>query len=269
MENLNDLYSNGPYIPDGETYPSRWAAEAAAFREAMGARARLDVPYGEGTRERYDLFLPEGDVQGTVIFIHGGYWRAFDKSSWSHFAAGPLAHGWAVAMPSYDLCPDVRIADITEQVAVALDTIAAAQQGPLALTGHSAGGHLVARMRDRALVTDEVAGRIAQILPISPLADLRPLMQTDMNADFRLDGSEAAAESPVLIEDLHDVAVTVWVGGDERPGFLDQAEWLAETWRCEMVVAPGRHHFNVIDDLADPESLMVARLVGRAPVVAN
>jgi hypothetical protein len=56
--------------------------------------------------------------------------------------------------------------------------------------------------------------------------------------------------------------VTVWVGADERPAFLDQARWLAETWGCGHVVAPGKHHFDVIDALADPDSQMVATLVG-------
>ncbi|WP_121061265.1 alpha/beta hydrolase [Chachezhania antarctica] len=263
VENLNEAYANGAFIPSAEEFPPRWEAEAAAFREGLGARARPDLPYGRGTRERYDLFLPEGAALGTVIFVHGGYWQAFDKSSWSHLAAGPLARGWAVAMPSYDLCPGVRIADITRQIAQAVAAIAAERPGTLALTGHSAGGHLVARMRDRALVAEDTARRIAHIMPISPLGDLRPLMQTDMNADFRLNVAEAEAESPILTADLHDVAVTVWVGAEERPGFLDQAQWLADAWRVEQVVASGKHHFDVIDDLADPESLMVRRLTGR------
>ena len=40
---LSDAYANGAYIKGAETFPPRWAAEAAAFRENVGNRARLDL----------------------------------------------------------------------------------------------------------------------------------------------------------------------------------------------------------------------------------
>jgi arylformamidase len=55
---------------------------------------------------------PKGTPKGLVVFVHGGFWMKLDKSFWSHLAAGPLAHGHAVAMPSYTLCPDIRISGI-------------------------------------------------------------------------------------------------------------------------------------------------------------
>ena len=56
--------------------------------------------------------------------------------------------------------------------------------------------------------------------------------------------------------------MTVWVGGQERPAFLWQARTLSEDWACPWTVAPGKHHFDVIDDLADPRSTLVSTLVG-------
>ena len=58
------------------------------------------------------------------------------------------------------------------------------------------------------------------------------------------------------------VPVTIWVGADKRPVFLDQARWLAEAWGCGHVVDEGRHHFDVIDALADGHSGMIGRLLG-------
>ena len=139
---LDDAYANAAYIPGGADYPDRWAAQAAAFR--AGARCEIDLVYGERPRERFDLFHPNRLAKGVVIFVHGGYWLRFDKSYWSHLAAGPLAHGWAVAMPSYDLCPDVGIAQIGDQIAQVIAVIAARVPGPVRLVGHSAGGQLVA-----------------------------------------------------------------------------------------------------------------------------
>ena len=103
--------------------------------------------------------------------------------------------------------------------------------------------------------------RITHVAPISPVSDLRPLIDTAMNEDFRLDEASAVAESPALMAKGWDVPVSVWVGGDERPAFLDQARWLSEAWGATLHVVPGRHHFDVIDALKDPESGLVKRLV--------
>ena len=259
MTRLDDAYANAPHIPGSEDYPPRWASEAAEFRAALGERAQLNLSYGPSERQAYDLFLPEAAAQGTLIFVHGGFWRAFDRTSWSHFAQGALARGWRVAMPSYDLCPSVRIPMITQQIAQAVCTIAYGQSGPLTLAGHSAGGHLVARMLDPGILPQAVLSRIRHCMPISPLCDLEPLIETAMNADFRLDMVTAQAESP-LLQPQPETPVTVWVGAAERPAFLDQALWLAQHWECEHVVAPERHHFDVIDRLKDETSSMVARL---------
>lgn len=258
MTDLTDAYENGAYIPGAADYPPRWAAAAADYRAALGERALLGMPYGEGERHRLDLFLPDGDPEGLVVFIHGGYWRRFDRSDWSHFAEGARARGWAVAMPSYDLCPEVHIHDITHQVAQAVTVAAGEIDGPLIVTGHSAGGHLTARMPQ--VVAPEIRSRILHYMPISPLTDLSPLMLTAMNADLQLDRAEAEAESPCVYH-APEAPVTVWVGGDERPAFLEQARWLEDAWACEVVVDEGRHHFDVIDGLRSPESPMVNRLL--------
>ncbi|NHQ73714.1 alpha/beta hydrolase fold domain-containing protein [Roseovarius gahaiensis] len=260
---LDDAYANAAHIAGAADYPPLWAERAKAYRDRLAGagRAKLAVPYGDRPREVFDLFLPKAAHKGVCVFVHGGYWLRFDNSYWSHLAAGPLAHGWAVAMPSYDLCPDVQIADITRQIARAISEATRQIAGPLALAGHSAGGHLVARMGVPGVLPSQVAQRVQSIVPISPVADLRPMLKTSMNVQFGLDMAAAKAESPVLMTPM-DVPVTVWVGGEERPVFLDQAQWLAKAWGCGHVVAEGKHHFDVIDALADPDSAMVAALIG-------
>ncbi|WP_299143733.1 alpha/beta hydrolase [uncultured Tateyamaria sp.] len=259
MPDLDDAYANGAYIDGAADYPPRWSQRAEAFRTALGARATLGVSYGPSARMAYDLFLPETEARGTLIFVHGGYWLKFDRSYWSHFASGALARGWAVAMPSYDLCPDIRIAGITQQIAQAVTHIAATTTDPISLAGHSAGGHLVARMLAPGMLHETIHDRLAHVMPISPVSDLEPLLRTSMNADFGLDTAIARAESP-RHQPRPDVPVTVWVGASERPAFLDQAQWLAEAWGAAHVITPGEHHFNVIDALEDADSEMVKRL---------
>ena len=113
---------------------------------AEKGRARLDLVYGDGQRNRFDLFLPEDTPKGLVVFVHGGYWVRFDKSYWSHLARGSVEHGYAVAMPSYTLCPQTRISGITREIGAAIAAAASMIAGPIHLTGHSAGGHLATRM---------------------------------------------------------------------------------------------------------------------------
>jgi arylformamidase len=268
VADLDDAYANAAHIPGAADFPPRWAAAAAAFRDAPGDRADIDIPYGEGARQRLDLFHPAGAARGLAVFVHGGYWRAFGKSDWSHLAAGPLAAGWAVAVPGYTLAPAARIAAIAAEVGAAIATAAARIPGPVRLVGHSAGGQLVCRMvcRDTPLAPD-VQARIAHVLTISGVHDLRPLLGTALNADLRLDPAEARAESPALHEPLPGTRLTAWVGADERPEFRRQTGLIANVWRglgaaTQALHDPGRHHFDVIDGLAQPGSPLNLAFLG-------
>lgn len=254
-------YANGAFIAGADDFPPKWQREAAGFRDALGARAVLGLPYGPGERHRFDLFRPEGVPRGLLVFVHGGYWLAFGREDWSHLAAGALARGWACAMPSYTLAPAARITQITAEVARAVAQAATHVAGPVVVTGHSAGGHLSARM-GCADMGAEFSGRIRRVVPISPLADLDPLMATTMNSDLKIDAGEAALQSPARLALRPECQAHVWVGGQERPAFLWQARTLSEEWACPWTVAPGRHHFDVIDDLTDPGSALVTACLG-------
>lgn len=270
IEDWDDAYTNGAYIEGGASYPAKWEALAKAFRAQMSVagRAELDLRYGPAERKTLDLFRPTGAAKGLAIFVHGGYWMRFDKSSWSHLAAGALQRGWAVCLPSYTLAPEARISEITRQVARAIGFVADRIKGPLRLAGHSAGGHLVTRMVCAGSpLSDEIRSRIGHLVSISGLHDLRPLLHTRMNATLRMDEAEAVAESPALRRPMQSCSVTCWVGSDERPEFLRQNDLLANIWtglgaNMRNVHADGRHHFNVIEDLSDPASKLTEAFVG-------
>ena len=77
-----------------------------------------------------------------------------------------------------------------------------------------------------------------------------------MNTELRIDEAEALVESPALLEPMPNARVTCWVGSAERPEFVRQNTLLANIWTglgattC-VIEEPGRHHFDVIDGLAD------------------
>lgn len=265
----DDAYTNGGNIPRGEAWPGAWVEPARAYREQLAAegRAKIDLAYGEGARHRFDLFLPETTPKGLVVFVHGGYWQALDKSYWSHLAAGGVESGYAVAMPSYTLCPEARVGDIVREIASAISDAAGEIDGPVHLTGHSAGGHLVTRMvAETSPLPAAVRARVRTVVSISGVHDLRPLLHTGLNIKLRLSPEEAAAESPVLMRPGDNTRLFCWVGGNERAEFIRQNALMASLWlglgaETGAYVEPDRHHFNVVDGLADPRHPLTLTLL--------
>lgn len=259
VEDWDAAYANSANIAGGDAYLERWEKDAAAFRRRLEkeGRAELGIRYGDGERNRFDLFHPSGMAKGLVVFVHGGYWMRFDERSWSHLAAGPLEAGFAVAMPTYTLCPQNTVSGITEEVGRAIEAAAARVAGKLHLTGHSAGGHLVSRMASATSPLSEATrARIGNVVSISGLHDLRTMMKTAMNATLKLDGEQARAESPALLEPLPGTRITCWVGAGERAEFIRQNALLANVWAglgaaTACVEEPDRHHYNVIEGLTD------------------
>ncbi len=272
IRDWDDAYNNGGHIEGGSEYPIKFAKEALAFRKGIIAagQAELDIAYGAAEREKLDIFRPAGVIKGLAVFIHGGYWRAFDKSDWSHLAKGAVECGWAVCLPSYTLAPEARLSEITKQIARAIDYAADLIDGPIRLAGHSAGGHLVSRMACENSTLGTVAlQRLEAVVSISGLHDLRPLLRTSMNDVLKLDLVEATAESAALLRPREDIDITCWVGSDERPEFIRQNDLLANIWSglgasIKAIHAPNKHHFNVIEDLADANSALTSEFVGQA-----
>ena len=269
ISDWDDAYANGPNIPGGERWPGLWVDPAREYRQALheAGHAELDIRYGEAERNRMDLFLPATKPAGLVVFVHGGFWLRLDKSYWSHLARGAVEQGHAVAIPSYTLCPDTRIAGITLEVAAAIARAAGEVAGPIRLVGHSAGGHLVTRMITlTSPLTEDVRSRIVNTVSLSGLHDLRPLMHTAMNRQLHIDRQEAWRESPALLEPIPGARLTCWVGAAERSEFLRQNALLANIWKglgaeTDAVEEPDRHHFNIVDGLADPQHPLTQALL--------
>lgn len=265
----DDAYANGANVPRGERWPDVWVEPAATYRQRMEAagRAKFAIPYGERPRNRLDIFLPKGVPKGLVVFIHGGYWMRFDNSFWSHLAAGAVDSGHAVAMPSYTLCPEARIADITAEIGLAVSAAAGMIDGPIRLTGHSAGGHLATRMiSETSPLPQSVRERVVNTVSISGVHDLRPIMKTAMNRTLGIDAVEAGAESPALLRPMEGTRLVCWVGGAERSEFIRQNALLANVWKglgaaTAVVEEPDRHHFTIIDGLADKDHPLTKTLL--------
>ncbi len=262
-------YNNRAAVADHaawfDQYKERSAATLARYRH------RLDLRYGPGPLETLDLLLPEGAARGTFVFIHGGYWRGFDKSDFE-FVAGPmLDQGLAVVVANYDLCPAVSIARIVDQCRRLM--LWTAREGPrhgapagnVVISGHSAGGHLVAMMYATdwdalGLAADPFVGGVT----LSGVHDLKPLVLASMNSDLKLTNAEAARVSPVNHASLSSAPLLVAVGGAETSEFIRQSQLLWDAWpenarpAAGPLIVPGRHHFSIVMDCADPDSQLTS-----------
>lgn len=259
-------YNNRELVPDHPRIILDWHADAKAYREA--ARCELDIAYGAQARNKLDLFHPAKGGEGPIIvFIHGGYWRSFDKSVFSHMAAGANAHGFTVAVPSYTLCPEVTIAGIIDELRQCLLFLHRQFRRPLSVAGHSAGGHLAACMAATGWTHfGAPADLVRSGFSISGIFDLRPLMATPFNDDLKLDAVSATIASPLFWPVPYPVQFDSWVGAEESFEFRRQARSLAAAWTglglsSDYREVPGQNHFSVPNALADPESPMTRRLV--------
>lgn len=266
VEDWTDAYANAPNIPNGESWPAAWVKPSELFRKEHHERSELNIKHGDDEREAFDLFLPKAEPRGLFVFVHGGFWIRLDKSYWSHLSAGALQRGWAVAMPSYPLCPQVRVRDIAPSVSKAIVAAGEKVPGPIRLCGHSAGGQIVTRLVSQGTaLPNETLSRIEKVVSLSGVHDLRPLLKTALNDTIQLDEKEADTESPALLKPAIDVSLTCWVGANERSEFVRQNALLANIWRglglsSEAIEEPDRNHFDVVDGLASPDTPLVKNI---------
>lgn len=251
-------YNNRALVPDHPAVMQRWRETAEAARAAAPP---VEIAYGRGPREVMDLFeaTPGAPV---AVFLHGGYWQALDKDWFSGLAPALAAHGVSLAIPSYDLCPTVRLGTILRQVRSAVDVIRERTGTRPVVFGHSAGGHMAACMLSE--------GRASAAVAISGVFDLAPLIQTSLNKALDLDAREAAALSPIHwpVPNGSTPGGTVLdciVGAGESPEFLRQSRMMADHWGALGVetryeALPGLNHFTVLDPLFDPASELARRI---------
>ncbi len=270
---LEAQYNLGALRPDLPEVQKRWLERAAAHVAA--SRALVDLRYCEGERERFD-FLPGGDASGPLlVYIHGGYWQRGDKNLYSWIAEAFGRHGVSVALPNYDLTPNVRIGQIAPQLRRAMAHLWHEAQAlgfsrdRMHVMGHSAGGHLTAMMM--ATRWDEIdpalpTGLFRAAVPISGLFELEPLVHTTINAGPRMDVAEARAESPCNIPPVTDAPQLVVAGAAEPAELIRQSDDHAARIRTatrsvERYNVPDADHFDELEPLAQEDSVLFGKVM--------
>ena len=256
----------------------RVAAYAAASAET---RARLDgvldVRYGPGEKETLDIFPADAPDAPVHLSIHGGYWRAMDKSDYSFIADVFQPAGATTVLVNYDLCPTVTLDTIVDQTMRAIAwtwrNIAGHGGDPnrLYVSGNSAGGHLTAM----ALAHDWTAqGLPADIIkgavPVTGVFDCEPVPDITVNELVRLDRDAARRLSPLRNPPRRALPVLVAVGGAEPRLWIQMSKDYAALCRehgleCEYMELPEHDHFDIgraVGDSQSPLAQAMLRMMG-------
>lgn len=263
--------------PDYEqTVIPDWMSRSETAREALNCQ--LDIRYGEGEKQKFDIFLCGDNTAPTLIYFHGGYWQRGDKSIYSFLAVPYIDAGVNVVVAGYDLCPSVTLTEISAQAREAVAGLwrraeeFGISRDRISVMGHSAGGHITEMMmatKWSRYAADLPDNLICSGIPVSPLSLLEPVRRTvGLNTGIRMDEAEAEAQSPMI---NHPPATNapqlVVVGGAETEEFHRQAQMYHDTFnsaerKMEIYYVPDADHFDELNVLASSNSPLFKKTLG-------
>lgn len=225
-----------------------------------------EFSYGDSPLQKLDYF-PAYPNSPLLIYIHGGYWHAFDKSVFSNVGAAWNRVGVSVAVINYRLAPAVAMREIVDDVRQSIIWLwrnavrLGFDKSRMIACGSSAGGHLTAMM----LATDWTT--IGKELPlnllkggasISGLHDLGPFLRAPFLKDkVRLTEQDVEEFSPARRKPATSAPIITCVGGDESPAFHAQNRLIAECWPEAFkadIPSSGTNHVTVNNELTNTES---------------
>ena len=252
-------YDNIAAVANSAALNAAREADAAAFRACHSGH--LDLRYGPGERNAWDLFPAADPNAPCLVFIHGGYWQRNSREQFAGLIAGPHAMGWSAAIPGYTLAPDASLTEIAAEIAAALDWLGAhgpahGISGPVVLSGWSAGGHLTAYCLGHPLVR---AG-----LAISGIFELGPLRDTMLNERLRLTDVEIATLSPLRLP-MTGKPLAIAYGTAELPPLVSDSRALhARRSQAHLpgplLPVPGGDHFTIVHALRDRDGMLTRAL---------
>ena len=256
-------YNNSAAVANSQQSMAARLAASTEFRAKHNQH--LDIPYGPGERNKWDIYPAANPGAPCLVFFHGGYWQGGSREAAAILTEGVLAHGWSAALPGYTLAPDNSLAGIIAELNTAMDWFAANRAaygitGKIIISGWSAGGHLTAMMLNHAAVS---AG-----LAISGVFELGPIRDTYLNVKLKLTDEEVATLSPLRLPPVKK-PLSIAYGSLELQALVDDSRALhamrsAAHLPGKLIPVAGTEHFTVLDTLQKPDGELTRELLTMA-----
>jgi acetyl esterase/lipase len=206
-----------------------------------------------------DLHLPAGPARGTVLLLHGGFWRSrYDRTHTRPMAAALAEAGWLVATPEYRRAGAGGGWPMTfDDVSAALDLAVSSEPGPYLVVGHSAGGHLALWLAARGRPVDRVVA-------LAPVGDLRHAAEHGVGgsalSDF-LGGPLAEADPSRLLAASPPAFPVVILHGDQDDDVpIGNSRWADSVPGVELRELPDVDHMSLISPRTEGFSHTLAAL---------
>jgi len=247
----------------------RYAVESRAA--AGSCDALLDQPFGDHPLQQIDVYRPKAALRDrrmpVMLYFHGGYWRAGDKSGRA-FPAPAFTRAGAIWAPvNYRLAPDASMDEIVHDTRSAVAWVyrnapaIGADRDRIFASGGSAGGHLTGMLlaegwhTEFGLPPDVIKGAVAA----SGLFDLTPFQFTSQQAFLKLDAGSVQRNSPIMHLPRNGPPLVMTWGGRETREFERQSEAYAAAYRdaggeVSTLHLPDEDHFTLMGQMRDRES---------------
>lgn len=273
---LDRQYNNQQRVPGFDDYVAGWQRESARARAALPGER--DVAFGPTADEVLDVFVPAkaAGAAPVQVFYHGGYWRSFKASDFAFVAERFVEAGIVAVIVNYALVPAVRIGELVRQCRAALAWVHGniarygGAPGRIYLSGHSAGGHLVASLATMAPPPGEpdTRGMVQGGVSLSGLFDLEPIRLCYLQETLQLTSAEVAACSPARQLPGAAKPLVLAYGADESEEFArhstEYACALADRGiACTVRPLAGHNHMSICTALSDASSEPMRLILGQ------
>ena len=201
----NDDNPGDDPVPDGDERPTSGT---------LPNHPRLS--YGPDASQWVDRYDPDGPSRGTVVVVHGGFWKAeYAADLGAPLAADLAARGWTALNVEYRRVGNGGGFPETFDDIHAAINLAGVDGGPVVTLGHSAGGHLATWAAARQRFDRWVGGvEVTHVLSQAGVVDLTSAYEEDLGGGAVAALMDVGPKNPVyeLADPMRHVPldVPVW-----------------------------------------------------------
>ena len=234
-----------------------------------------NIAYGKGPLQKLDIFGKNNkeELKPLHVFIHGGYWRALDKDYHAHMSVPFNKNNILFFNINYDLCPQVTLSDICEQIVEAIIWIFnncknyGGNNKKISISGHSAGAHLVSYLLSIDWSMYDLPKNVFHgAALISGIYNLKIVQKISVNKELNLSNKEVQEKTTLNKLPTFKIPLFISYGENEPEGWKHQSisycDFLTKNhYKYKVIPSKGDNHFTLIDTLANENSNICKEII--------